>query len=428
MRVFILGSGVREAAVYRKLAQSSQFSNLTFFPGNAMVPQKKQGPMPASASFEDLKQFFINEKIDLLFVGPEQPLVDGIVDFFAREMPKLLVFGPSQEAARLEGSKVFSAEVMDELNIPYAKSVVITDQTSLKQALNQLGLPIVLKADGLAAGKGVTIHDNENEAADMATRLLEGEILAGAGKEILAQQFLTGEEASLFALCNGSEAIYLPVGRDYKRAYDADQGPNTGGMGSYCPGGHLSPAHIEFAHQRIVQPVLDKFQYRGILYVGLMVHSSKGDDLSVIEFNVRLGDPETQCILPMLEEDLLPYLSWACGATEQVITVKNPAGIRTIPQKPGCCVNVVVAAKGYPGSYKKELPLNITDPADESVHIIHAGTKYLDSGLVSNGGRVCNVVAQGANQKEARDKVYRYLAENKPNLDADYFFREDIAL
>lgn len=427
MRVFILGSGGREAAVYKKLKESSEVSKLIFYPGNAMVPKEDQGPNPRSSSFEDLKAFFTREKIELLFVGPEQPLVDGIVDFFASQMPQLMVFGPAQEAARLEGSKVFSAEVMDELNIPYAKSVVISDQATLKEALNQLGLPIVLKADGLAAGKGVTIHDNEKEAAEMATRLLEGDILAGAGKEILAQQFLTGEEASLFALCNGSEAIYLPVGRDYKRAYDADQGPNTGGMGSYCPGGHLNPAHIEFSHQKIVQPIVDKFKYQGILYVGLMVHSSEGTDLSVIEFNVRLGDPETQCILPMLEEDLLPYLSWACGATEQVITVKNPAGIRTIPQKPGSCVNVVVAAKGYPGSYKKELPLEITDSADEAVHIIHAGTKYSDSGLVSNGGRVCNVVAQGANQKEARDKVYRYLEENKPNLNADYFFRGDIA-
>ena len=428
MRIFILGSGGREAAVYRQLKECAQVTSLTFFPGNAMVSKKEQGPYPISADFEDLKAFFIKESIDMLFVGPEQPLVDGIVDFFAAHIPRLRVFGPNKSSALLEGSKVFSAQVMDELNIPYAKSVIITDENSLSEALEQLGFPIVLKADGLAAGKGVTIHYNEQEARETARQLLAGEVLFGAGKEILAQQYLTGEEASLFALCNGSEAIYLPVGRDYKRAYNEDKGPNTGGMGSYCPGGHLSAAHIEFAHKRIVQPIINRFQYRGVLYVGLMVHSQNGDDISVIEFNVRLGDPETQCILPMLEENLFPYLSWACGDSDPVITVRDPSGIRTIPQKPGCCVNVVVAAKGYPGPYKKELPLNLPELNDESIHIIHAGTKYLQDKLVSNGGRVVNIVAQGASINDAREKVYRYLEESKHELNTDFFFREDIAL
>ena len=428
VHVFILGSGGREAAIYRKLRSSDQVQNLFFFPGNAMTGAGNAQKQPNSASFEDLEKFFQANQVECLVIGPEQPLVDGIVDYFAEKMPGLLVCGPKKEAAQLEGSKIFSAQIMEELNIPYAASREIYDQNGLDQALHDLGLPIVLKADGLAAGKGVTIHSDKESAIETGSKLLSGQLLGESGEKILAQQFLKGQEASLFALCNGKEAIYLPTARDYKRAYDKDEGPNTGGMGSYCPGGHLSPDHIAFAHERIVLPVIQKFNYTGFLYVGLMIHSAKADDLSVIEFNVRLGDPETQSILPMLEEDLLPYLIWAAGGASTPITVQEPAGYRTIPQKVGACVNVVLAAKGYPGAYDKGHQLDIQPPQAESdLHLIHAGTRYQDQQLLSAGGRVMNVVALGESVSAARDKIYKYLATQGESLDANFFFRQDIA-
>lgn len=423
MRILVLGGGGREHAIYLKLLQSPLAEKVFFGPGNGGAPPQDTISLDP-LDFEGIEKVCRHEKIGLLVVGPEAPLAAGIKDYMAERFPELLVFGPDKNGAQLEASKVFSDNFMAEAGIPTAKGRVASSLEESLAIMEEHPLPVVIKADGLAAGKGVSIHDNKEEALQRLREIFEDNIFGKAGSQVLFQEFLQGEEASLFAICNGKEAIYLPTARDYKRVGDNDEGPNTGGMGSYSPGSVLTPSHIDFIDSNIVGKVIDKFGYTGILYVGLMVY---GETVSVVEFNCRLGDPETQCVLPMMESDLLPYLLWGCGAQEIPFRVARQNHFIT-PTKPGYAVNVVLAAAGYPASYQKGIPLELPSELPADIQVVHAGTARQEECLASSGGRILSVVAFDKERQEARRKAYAFVETLKGANDFEkLIYRTDIA-
>ena len=432
MNTLVLGSGGREHAIFTKLQQSDTISNIFFAPGNAGVVASSKLSFDI-LDFAQVLSVCKKNDIELIFVGPEAPLAEGIKDYFTENAPEIKVFGPDKNTARLEGSKVFSQKFMKGASIPTAQSIIITEsstQQETEKAIDDLGLPIVVKVDGLAAGKGVSIHKEKAEAVTTIKQITQDKSFGDAGKQVLLQSFMQGTEASLFALCNGKEAVFLPTARDYKRAYDHNEGPNTGGMGSFCPGDVLTDDHIDFINEKIVGPVLNEFSYTGILYIGLMVHSSKADDLSVVEFNCRLGDPETQCVLPMIDTDLMPYVLWACGDNKIEIAKVKKGSSYYLPKKPGASINVVLAAKGYPGKYNKGHSLVMPQKMPDSVSIVHAGTSIKEGSLVSSGGRVLSVIAQENDLQSARETVYGFIEilESQNNNFENYFVRRDIGI
>lgn len=432
MNTLVLGSGGREHAIFTKLQQSDTISNIFFAPGNAGVVTSSKLSFDI-LDFAQVLSVCKKNDIELIFVGPEAPLAEGIKDYFTENAPEIKVFGPDKNTARLESSKVFSQKFMQGVGIPTAQSIIITEsstQQETEKAIDDLGLPIVVKVDGLAAGKGVSIHKEKAEAVTTIKQITQDKSFGDAGKQVLLQSFMQGTEASLFALCNGKEAVFLPTARDYKRAYDHNEGPNTGGMGSFCPGDVLTDDHIDFIHEKIVGPVLNEFSYTGILYIGLMVYSSKADDLSVVEFNCRLGDPETQCVLPMIDTDLMPYVLWSCGDNKIEIAKVKKGNSYYLPKKPGASVNVVLAAKGYPGKYDKGHSLVIPKKMPDSVSIVHAGTSIKEGSLVSSGGRVLSVIAQENDLQSARETVYGFIEtlESQNNNFENYFVRRDIGI
>lgn len=432
VRILILGSGGREHALYRKIAASPRAEKVFVWPGNGLVPAVDRVERPAvSDSFENLLEFIRTEKIDMTVVGNETPLVNGVRDFLKSHLPGHLVFGPDRLGAKLEGSKAFSDNFMAEAGIPHGTSVICDSLDAALKELPAQELPVVLKADGLAAGKGVSIHTDFASARARLSEIFEGKIFGASGSRVLLQKFLQGTEASLFALCNGSDAVLLPVARDYKRAKTGDEGENTGGMGAYCPGDNLSDAQKDFVRTRIIEPVLKKFRYRGLLYVGLMIASERADDIAIVEFNCRFGDPETQSILPLIEGDLLEYLMWTDdGVAQEFPLVKNGSST-IVPYRRGAVVNVVISAKGYPGEFAKDIPLVFPDFKSTDLHVTGAGLKESAGRLLSTGGRIANVVAYGKTRAEARELAYAYLAEfSRHNAAAitQLYWRDDIAL
>jgi len=430
VRILILGSGGREHALYRKISESPHAEKVFCWPGNGLIPAESRVDRPAIVdSFSELRDFIIKENISFTVVGNEAPLVHGVRDFLKREIPGHKVFGPDKEGAQLEGSKAFSDSFMAGAHIPHGTSVVATSLAEARAALPGQSLPIVIKADGLAAGKGVSIHHELDSANKKLEEIFEGRIFGDSGNRVLLQKFLLGVEASLFALCNGEDALLLPPARDYKRALTGDQGENTGGMGAYTPGDHLTEAQKIFTREKIIEPVLRRFKYRGLLYVGLMIASGKADDLAVVEFNVRFGDPETQSILPLIEGDLVEYLLWTDGG-EQKFPLFQAGSAKLIPWKRGAVVNVVIAANGYPGSFPKDIPLVFPEHKNRDLHVTGAGVAMKGGTLVSAGGRIANVVSYGATREKARESAYAYLenfaAANAAVRDKLYW-REDIA-
>lgn len=430
MRILILGSGGREHALYRKIKQSPRAEKVYVWPGNGLIPAADRVAMPPVVhDFAALEKFIAEQRIDFTVVGNEAPLVEGVRDHLKKNIPGHFVFGPDQASARLEGSKAFSDSFMREAEIPHGESIVAESLSDALSALPAQTLPVVIKADGLAAGKGVSIHGDYASAEARLREIFEGRIFGESGNRVLLQRFLTGTEASLFAICNGSDAILLPVARDYKRALDHDAGENTGGMGAYCPGEHLNDEQKQYARTKIIEPVLQKFRYRGLLYVGLMVASARSDDLAVVEFNCRFGDPETQSIMHLLEGDVLEYLLWSDGYEVKFPLLQSgPAKI--VPYRRGAVVNVVIAAKGYPGSFAKEIPLTFPEYRNNELHVTGAGLIERDGALYSSAGRIANVVAYGADRTAARALVYDYLklfaAANSAQADK-LFWRSDIA-
>ena len=423
MNILILGAGGRELSIYDKLQESDQIKNLYL--------SSIDMPSLDILNFEKLENIIIQNKIDILIVGPEVPLARGIKNYFQKQLPQLYIFGPDKQATRLEASKRFAVEYMQSQNIKTAQTKFASSFEEADSIIKTMSLPFVIKVDGLAAGKGVSIHKDIQDAQKKLKDIFHANLFQDAGKQVLIQSFMNGTEASLFALCNGQEAIYLPVAKDYKPVFDNNKGANTGGMGSYCPNDLLTIEQKEHIHKKIVIPILRDFHYSGILYIGLMLHSTKDDDISVVEFNCRFGDPETQVILPMIKADLLPYILWGCQVPNVLVDKVKNKSIYEVPQRAGAMVNVVIAAQGYPQSYEKNIYLELPTPKDSQLKFLPAGATKQGSGYVSTGGRVLNIISHADSMIQAREKIYSYIQEIKKINDhchKKFHFRTDIAV
>ena len=400
MKVLVTGSGGREHALAWKLAQSPHLDALYCAPGNPGTRSLARNVAIAPDDIAALRRFAQDERIDLTVVGPEAPLALGITDAF--EVAGLRVFGPTQAAAQLESSKIFAKRFMFEAGIPTAGAATFDDLAAAESHVRGHDGPLVVKADGLAAGKGVTVCQNRDDALRAVRQAMQERVFGEAGQRVVLEEFLDGEEASFHVLVDGRNVVPLATSQDHKRAYDGDQGPNTGGMGAYGP----APVVNERLRQRvmddIVVPTVDGMAargipYRGVLYVGLMIVENRP---YVIEFNVRFGDPETQVLLMLLEDDLLPLLDAA---------VRGQLGSEKAQSLPGAAVCVVMAAQGYPGSYPRGMPVTGVEAAAEqpNTQVFHAGTDARDGRLVTNGGRVFGVTAYDSGIAEAIAGAYR---------------------
>ncbi|KAB0680281.1 phosphoribosylamine--glycine ligase [Aureimonas leprariae] len=393
--VLLIGSGGREHALAWKIAQSPELGSFWAAPGNPGIAEHARIAPVDPADHAAVAEFCRNESVDLVVVGPEAPLVAGLADDL--RAAGLAVFGPSAAAARLEGSKGFTKDLCTLKNIPTAAYGRFADADAAKAYIREMGAPIVVKADGLAAGKGVTVA----LALDDALRAVDACFADafGLGAEVVVEEFLEGREASLFCLCDGTDALFFGTAEDHKRAFDGDKGPNTGGMGAYSPSAAMTPALVEEAMARIVRPTLAGMReagspFTGVLYAGLMLTT---DGVRLIEYNVRFGDPECQTLMLRLESDLLPILR---AVAEGSLTGIEPRW------RDEAAVCVVMAAKGYPGAYAKGTPIGL--PADTGdAAIFHAGTRRDGDRLVADGGRVLGVTALGSDAAEARDVAYR---------------------
>jgi len=393
-RVLVVGSGGREHALAWKLAQSRELERLYVAPGNAgtwewNVPVASQG-------IRALVDFARREKIDLTVVGPEEPLSLGIVDEF--QEAGLRIFGPTQAAAQLESSKAFAKTVMEAAKVPTAKWAAFRDPLAAKEYVRAIGAPCVIKADGLAAGKGVVVAMDSETALQAVDEIMDG-AFDKAGKKVVVEEYLEGQEVSLLCFADGLIAYPMVPVQDHKRALDHDEGPNTGGMGTYSPPPFWTPERELTVMREIVYPTLNTMRdagmpFTGVLFVGLIM-TKEGP--KVLEFNARFGDPETQVVMARLQSDLLPVL-WAC--TERRL------GDVQLEWSNDVAVCVVMAAPGYPHAYKKGIPLVIPDvPAGEGV-VFHAGTGLAGGQIVSTGGRVLGVTAKGADLATARQAAY----------------------
>jgi len=396
MKILVIGSGGREHALVWKLAQSPRVEKIFCAPGNGGTMQQAENVPLAATEIDKLVEFAVREEIGLTVVGPEVPLVAGIADrFIARG---LRVFGPNAAAARLEGSKIFAKETMTRMGVPTAAYRDFADADAALAWLAQQPAekPWVVKADGLAAGKGVLICDNRAEAEAAVQRILVAREFGDAGDRVLIEERLEGDEVSLLAICSGQDILPLAPAQDYKRIGDGDTGPNTGGMGCYSPVTHFSPDLLDFAVKKVIAPILRAVDFTGVLYAGLML-TAQGP--RVLEFNVRFGDPETQVVLPRLETDLLDLLEAAVERRLYGVTAQ------WTPRK---AVSVVMAAGGYPGDYGKWCAISGLEQAATmpDVTVFHAGTKAVDGKIVTNGGRVLNVTALGDTFAQAIDRAY----------------------
>ncbi|MBN1890991.1 MAG: phosphoribosylamine--glycine ligase [Thermoflexales bacterium] len=402
MRILVIGSGGREHALAWKLAQSPQAEQVFVAPGNGGTSRVAQNVPIAATDIPALLAFAHQERIGLTVVGPEAPLVAGVVDAFAQA--GLAVFGPTAAAARLEGSKAFAKHFMIEEGIPTAPAAIFRDYAAAQAYLRQEQAPLVVKADGLAAGKGVMVCATMEEAETALGQVMVERAFGAAGERAIIETCLQGEEASLLAFCDGRRVVTMPAARDYKPIGDGNTGPNTGGMGGYAPSPSVPPALLEEVVARVLQPAVDGMRrrgtpYVGVLYAGLML-TEQG--LRVLEFNCRFGDPETQALLPLLESDLVDILlACAEGRLDEV----------EIRWKPAYTTCVVVASGGYPGPYAVgEEITSLGDTSPLSTIVFHAGTQQKGERLLTAGGRVLAVTALGASLPEARARAYEGVA------------------
>ena len=419
MNVLVIGSGGREHALAWKASQSSSVSTVYVAPGNAgtaMEPNLENVAISV-ADFTVLADFAENNNVGLTIVGPEQPLVDGIVDYF--ESRALPIFGPSGGAAQLEGSKVFTKDFLERQQIPTANYGNFTEVDAALEYLQQVGAPIVVKADGLAAGKGVIVAMTVVEAEDAVRDMLAGDAFGEAGSRVVIEEFLDGEEASFIVMVDGRNVLPMATSQDHKRAGNGDTGPNTGGMGAYSP----APVVDEVIYQRIMDEVIyptvkgmadEGNDYTGFLYAGLMI---MGDGTpKVIEYNCRFGDPETQPILLRLQSDLVTHcLAALAGTLDQ----------QTAQWDPRPSIGVVLAAGGYPGSYRGgDVISGLSDaPAETDQKVFHAGTAIADGNVVTSGGRVLCATAMGDTVSEAQARAYDLASKIHWN---DIYLRDDI--
>ncbi|GFZ95729.1 phosphoribosylamine--glycine ligase [Elstera cyanobacteriorum] len=416
MKILVVGGGGREHALCWKLAASPRLTKLYCAPGNPGIGQVADLVPVSATDVPAIVAFAKQSAIDFVVVGPEEPLTLGLVD--ALEAAGIAAFGPSQAAAALEGSKGFMKDVVAAAGVPTAAYRRFTDAEAARAYVREQGAPIVVKTDGLAAGKGVTVALTLAEAEAAIAEAMEDGKFGKAGAELVIEEFMEGEEVSFFVLCDGTHAVPLAAAQDHKRAFDGDEGPNTGGMGAYSPAPIFTPALEAEVMATIIQPTLDHMAaretpYKGVLFAGLMI-TAKGPRL--IEYNVRFGDPECQTILPRLTSDLLPaLLASRNGHLDDVTLLWGAAPSLT----------VILAGQGYPGEPKKGGVIQGFDAAGSvpGVTVFHAGTKQTDAGIVGNGGRVLAVTATGTDLIEARTRAYQAV----DLIDwADGFCRRDI--
>ncbi|MEQ8445837.1 MAG: phosphoribosylamine--glycine ligase [Pelagibacterium sp.] len=397
MRVLLIGSGGREHALAWKMTQSDRLEKLFVAPGNGGTQAIAENVALDVTDHASVVDFALREQIDLVVVGPEVPLVAGISDDL--RAAGLAVFGPSKVAAQLEGSKAFTKALCDEMGIPTAAYAKFDALEPALAYLDQQGAPIVIKADGLAAGKGVTVAETFEQAREAVRDCFSG-TFGAAGAEVVIEECLVGDEASLFAICDGEHTILLPAAQDHKRAFDDDKGPNTGGMGAYAPAPVMTDALIERAYREIVAPAIKGMAARGtpfsgVLFTGLMITK---DGPKLIEFNTRFGDPETQVLMMLLESDVLDILEATAHGT---LANVSPRWKREV------ALTVVLAANGYPGAYEKNTVIaNAAGLDSDTIQVFHAGTVRDGDRLLANGGRVLNVTAIGDDVGEARERAY----------------------
>lgn len=416
MNILILGSGGREHALLWKLAQSPEATKLYAVPGNpgmAELAECVAGSIEDNAAVVKLAQ---EKKIDLVVVGPEVPLMNGVVD--ALRAAGIKAFGPTKAAAELEGSKSFSKDIMKKYGIPTAKYEVFTDADAARAYIEKEGAPIVIKADGLAAGKGVIVAETKEQALDAVHEIMDDAAFGKAGSRVVIEEFMEGEEASLLAFTDGKTIRPMVSSQDHKRAYDGDKGPNTGGMGTYAPAPVMTKDMVEQATEKILKPMIAAMAkegrpYQGCLYAGLMI-TEEGP--KVVEFNARFGDPETQVVLPLLKGDLVKIMQACVDGTLDTVAVD---------WEDGAAVCVVMASGGYPKSYKKGYAIDGLKKVESlGTFVFHAGTAKKDGKVVTSGGRVLGVTARGGGIKEATEKAYKGVEAIRFT---DEFHRKDIA-
>lgn len=419
MKVLVLGSGARESAIAQKVAESKLLTQLFISPGNPGMEEYGE-TIDLKGDFQKIKDFVLTNSIEMVIVGPEQFLVDGIWDFFNndKDLSHVLVVGPSAKGAKLEGSKDFAKEFMIRNNIPTAKYKTFYKESieEGKAFLTTLNPPYVLKADGLAAGKGVLILDDLNSAQRELEDMLGGEKFGNASKKVVIEEYLDGIECSVFVLTDGDNYKILPIAKDYKRIGEGDKGLNTGGMGSVSPVPFADEEFISKVEKRIIIPTVlglkkEEIPYQGFIFIGLM---KVGDEPYVIEYNVRMGDPETETVFPRIKSDIL----------ETIICLKDKSLNKTelvIDNRFATCVMLV--AEGYPGDYRKGDIINIGKEIEDGF-VFHAGTKRdNDKNLITSGGRVIAVTCFGNTLQEALDKTY----SNINNIDfKGKYYRKDI--
>jgi phosphoribosylamine--glycine ligase len=414
MNVCVIGSGGREHAICFKLKQSVKLNNLFCMPGNAGTAMICQNLDVDILNFDEIYKTLKKHAIELVFVGPEIPLVAGIVDYL--ENKGIKVFGPSMKASQLEGSKIFMKNFCKKFNIPTAKYFEVKSLTEAKKILSEFNAPIVVKSDGLAAGKGVTICNSINEALDDIDKIMSGKFQSS--NKVIIEEFLKGEEASYFVITDGKNFQQVGTAQDHKRVGENDTGLNTGGMGAYSPSLIINKKIEEKILDKIIQPTINGMKelghpYTGILYAGLMIHE---DEPKLIEYNIRFGDPECQALMMRLKTDLLDLINFTINQKLNEIKInwsENPS------------ITVVAASQGYPGKFKKDIEINNLPKNTESLNeqLFHAGTYEKNGRILSNGGRVLNSTVSLEDLKSSRDRALELLDE----LDwENKYYRRDI--
>jgi len=414
MIICIIGSGGREHAICKTISLSSNVSKIYCLPGNAGTQEIAENINLEIDNFEKVLKFLKESKIDLVIVGPEKPLVNGIVDFL--ENNGIKVFGPRKIPSQLEGSKTFTKNICKKYNIPTAKFGIFENKENAINFLNNSKFPIVIKADGLAAGKGVYISENLSEATKAVNEVFDGKF--GIAKKILVEEFLKGEEMSFFVICDGKNFKIFETAQDHKRVHEGDMGKNTGGMGAYSPSGLINKNLEKKIIDKIISPTLKAIEemgekYKGFLYAGLMIHDNEP---FLIEYNVRMGDPECQTILPLLKTDLVEIFNACCEGNLENLNIEWK-------EKKSLCI--VLCSKGYPEKFINNIKIdNLNNlKLNSNDFIFHAGTKKGGDELFSNGGRVLNFVSISSSFKESRERALKLI--NQLNW-KNGFFRKDI--
>jgi phosphoribosylamine--glycine ligase len=414
MKVGIIGSGGREHAICQSIKKSSKIEKIYCFPGNAGTSELAENIEIDISDFSKIKEFSISNKISLIIVGPEKPLVDGIVDFF--KDTEIDIFGPDKISSQLEGSKIFTKRICEKYKIPTAKFGIFKNSIEAITFLDKTQFPLVVKADGLASGKGVYICEDKNSADVAIKEIFNGKF--GVAKNVLIEEFLVGEEMSYFIISDGKEIKSFETAQDHKRVLEGDKGSNTGGMGAYSPSRLINAELEEKILNKIIEPTIKALKdigsnYKGFLYAGLMIVN---EEPYLIEYNVRMGDPECQTILPKLKTDLLEIIEACCQ--EKLKGLK----IEWYDKKSLC---VVLCSNGYPDKYNNEVLIENIEKLNlsENDFMYHAGTKKVENKIYSNGGRVINFVSLSSNFKESRDNIFNHI--NNLNWSGG-FFRKDI--